>query len=126
MRTIEDNDARAGVMLHLMKVTLKRVLNGETVNWAFQGRCKVCWKKTTHACSECRNFYICYPNPHSPNDIDALEDDLICFKQHLLDYHVNQSNCSNIRSQNNRFHHYCNGIHSALVVTIFTNLVKMQ
>lgn len=80
-RAVKSGCARAGVLTHLTPVKRLKNAKGEKTTFRYQGRCKVCQKKTTWQCSDCNYLekivYLC-----------ATKNGKRCFLDHVASCHT--------------------------------------
>jgi hypothetical protein len=86
MKAVDSGSPKAGVLTHVTPI--KRFKNnflGEQTTLRYQGRCKVCSKKTTWQCSDCEdngNQCFCVPQ----NGKRCFVEHISCNHTHLEDY----------------------------------------
>ena len=75
---------RCGIALHVAPTKKERKKRGRIeTQYLLKGECKVCWKNTTHVCSDCADrdavkneMWVCHPKTNCS-----------CFAQHVHSTH---------------------------------------
>jgi hypothetical protein len=75
-----NGEPRSGLSAHLTPTNLRRRrLSGEVLAGARQGKCRICGRKSTLICSECKDG-----DPHGPEPwLCATKKGRVCFPTHM-------------------------------------------